>query len=144
MPLPFKSSRIEARIMLDVPDSGVVKTAKSLNWIENGILFSLPINKAYLDIDEAKAITKAFQKLSPVPLPLFVDLHTITGQSSETREYFSSDPVHITTYAAVALFVSNPVARVIANIFMGLVKPAHPTKLFTDYDQALEWLSQYK
>lgn len=130
--------------MLKIPDTGVVRTPKSSHWIENGILFSLPDDKAYLDIDEAKAITSVFQDLSQKPLPLFVDFHTITGQSAETRDYFSSDPVHITTFSAVALFVSNPVARVIANIFIGLVKPQKPTKLFTDYEQAMTWLNQYK
>lgn len=130
--------------MLVIPDAGVIKTPKSSHWIEDGIIFSLPDDKAYLDIEEAKEISKAFQELSSVPLPLFVDFHTITGQASEVREYFSSDPVHLTTYTAVALFVSNPVARVIANIFMGLVKPAKPTKLFTDFDQAMKWLNKYK
>jgi len=130
--------------MLKTPETGVIRSPKSSHWIEDGILFSLPDDRVYLDLNEAKAITKVFQGLSDKPVPLFVDFHTITGQSAETRDYFSSDPIHITTYSAVALYVSNPVARVVANIFIGLVKPEKPTKLFTDFKQAIIWLNQYK
>ena len=93
--------------MLKIPEHGVIKTPKCSNWIEDGILFSLPDDHVYLDLEEAKAITKAFQQLSDTALPLFVDLHTITGQSAETRNYFANDPVHTTTFSAVALYVSN-------------------------------------
>ena len=130
--------------MLKIPEHGVIKTPKCSNWIEDGILFSLPDDHVYLDLEEAKAITKAYQQLSDTALPLFVDLHTITGQSAETRNYFANDPVHTTTFSAVALYVSNPVARVIANTFIGLVKPVKPTWLFNDYDAALVWLNQHK
>ena len=130
--------------MIPIPAQDTVETPGSHNWVEDGILFSICKDRYYLDIAEAKAITGAFKQLSEKPLPLFVDLHTSSGQSSEARTYFSSDPTHIETYTAVALFVSNPVSRVIANVYMGLVKPAKPTRLFTDRAEAVAWLSQHK
>lgn len=130
--------------MLNIPEQGVVQTPGGFHWIDNGIIFSVSKDKNFLDIEEARNITKAFQKLTNKPLPLFVDLNTTSGQSSETRNYFANDALHLETYSAVALFVSNPVAKVVANIYMGLVKPQKPTKLFTDYNNAIEWLDSYK
>lgn len=130
--------------MIEIPAQGTVKCPASYHWVGDGVLFSICNDRAYLDLAEAKAITGAFLQLSQKPLPLFVDLHTCSGQSSEARNYFSSDPGHVATYSAVALFVSNPVAKVIANVYMGLVKPVKPTRLFTDRDEALAWLAQYK
>lgn len=130
--------------MLKIPDQGVVETVGTYHWIDNGILFSLAKDNNYLDIEEARAITKVFQGLSQTPLPLFVDLHTTSGQSSETRNYFATDPAHVATFSAVALFVSNPVAKVVANIYLGLAKPLKPTRLFTNHDEAIDWLNGYK
>jgi len=130
--------------MITIPDQGVVRTPRSKHWVDDGILFSICDEMSYLDFAEAKAITAAFIQLSTKPLPLFVDLNTASGQSSEARKYFASDPDHVATYSAVALFVSNPVAKVIANVYMGLVKPKKPTRLFTDIEEALAWLEQFK
>ena len=131
--------------MYRIPDDGVVSTpGQSKCWIEEGILFSVAFEKIFVDLKEAKEITKAFKQLSDKPMPLFVDLATSAGQSSETRNYFATDPAHLSTFSACALFVSNPVARVIANIYMGLLKPERPTRLFTKYDDAIDWLNQFK
>lgn len=120
-----------------------LETPKSFNWIEDGILHSVAKDKAYLDIEDAIAITRAFQELSPSPIPLLVDLARTTGQSPETRKYFSADPIHISSYSAVALLVSNPVGKVLANFYLGLNKPSKPTRLFTSKEEALKWLQEF-
>ena len=131
--------------MYRIPDEGVVTTpSQSICWLEDGILFGVAADKLYLEIEEARKMTEAFKKLSNKPLPVFVDLATSAGQTPETRKYFATDPAHLSTYNACALYVSNPVARVIANIYMGLMKPSRPTRLFTEYDDAIDWLNQFK
>lgn len=130
--------------MIKVPESGVIETSAAYNWVENGILYSIAKDKAYLDLDAAKEIRAAFYKLTKEPLPLFVDLHTTSGQSSEARDFFSKDPEHIAILKATALYATNPVARVVGNIYMGLVKAEIPVKLFGDYDKAIQWLKQFQ
>ena len=126
------------------PAEPIVKTATSINWIQNGILFSKNTGDEKITLDEAKTITSAFRKLSPVPLPLLVDLAIPKGQTREAREYFAKDPTHLETYTAVGLLISNPISKVLANFFLGLNKPDRPTKLFTNIEEAVLWLSEFK
>jgi hypothetical protein len=55
----------------------------------------------------------------------------------------SSDPEFIQHVSAVGFLVNNPLARMVANFFIGINKPPRPTKLFTDMESAVEWLSTY-
>lgn len=130
--------------MIEIPEKEVIETEKSWNWLNDGILYSVAKEKAYLDLSAAIAIREAFQELVDKPTPLFVDLHLTTGQSTEARNFFSNDPEHISLLTAVALVATNPVARVVGNIYMGLVVPKIPTKLFGNKESALEWLLPYK
>ena len=48
-----------------------------------------------------------------------------------------------TTSVAVALLVGSPLTRVIGMFFMGLNRPATPTRLFTSEPEALAWLRTF-
>lgn len=122
----------------------VVTTRTSSNWIEDGILFSSNNGAFEIDLEEARKITQAFRQLSDQPLPLVVDLGSPKGQTKQARDYFATNPDHISTYSAVALLVSNPIARILANFYLGLNKPDRPTRLFTSVDAAKEWARSFR
>jgi hypothetical protein len=42
----------------------------------------------------------------------------------------------------LALLVDGPVSRMLGNAYMGITKPRHATKLFTEESAALEWLME--
>jgi hypothetical protein len=42
-------------------------------------------------------------------------------------------------FFAVALIVTNPLARAIGSFFLGLTRPPVPTKLFESVDAATSW-----
>ena len=45
---------------------------------------------------------------------------------------------------AMAILVSSPVSRAVANFFISLARPRFPTRLFTDDDAALAWLRGFQ
>jgi hypothetical protein len=45
---------------------------------------------------------------------------------------------------AMAIVTTSPVARMIANLFFGLKPPSYPTKMFANFEEAKEWIKQYK
>lgn len=45
---------------------------------------------------------------------------------------------------ASAMIVTNPMLKMTANFYIMVNRPKNPTKLFTDRESALEWLSQFK
>lgn len=125
-------------------ERGPLRTPTSENWVEDGILFSRNVGVEVIDLEEARLITEAFARLAPGGRPLLVDLASPKGQTRGAREYFAKDPIHTQYYTAVALLVSNPISRVLANFFLGMNKPLRPTRLFTDKAEAIEWLQQFR
>ena len=127
------------------PVEPVARTKNSENWLENGIIVSRNTGNSVIELSEAQELTCAFEKFCAGhgPRPLMVDLATPKGQSRETREYFSNNPRHLATYSAAALLISNPISRVLANFYLGLNRPQRPTRLFTDYHQAMQWLKVF-
>ncbi len=45
-------------------------------------------------------------------------------------------------HIAMAIVTSNPLTRLIANIYISFNKPKCPTKLFMQEDEAMEWLKE--
>jgi hypothetical protein len=72
--------------------------------------------------------------------PVLVDLEGST-LSREARNYYGSAEVR-DRLSGLALLVTNPVARVLANLFIGMKQPVTPTRLFTSEREAIEWLRQ--
>ena len=70
----------------------------------------------------------------------FLILTDITGVRNTTASVRRL-PSHPKTQR-LALLVDVPVSRMLGNAYMGITKPKHATKLFTDADKAIAWLSQ--
>ena len=87
--------------------------------------------------EHAVAIMEQVDRLSGrVPVALLVNVGATQGMDRESRSYFQK----ATSLKATALLVRSPVSRVIANLFIGLNKPAYPIQLFTSEAEAVEWL----
>ena len=43
-----------------------------------------------------------------------------------------------------AVLVGHPVSRVLGNFFLGISRPAYPTRLFTDPAAAIGWLKSLR
>ena len=69
-----------------------------------------------------------------------VVLDSLTSQDSEARRIYAAGMQPSLFYAA-ALIVTNPLARAIGSFFLGLTRPAVPTKLFESVEDATNWVS---
>lgn len=74
--------------------------------------------------------------------PMMVVLNEARGQSREAREFLVSDPSIPRYTSRVALVHSSPVSRVLATVFLRLVRPPVPVRVFSDEEEALAWLRE--
>jgi hypothetical protein len=126
------------------PNSGIHKTTKGKAYInESGILIQtyednieLTYNDAHEDCDLYTEICKSGKR------PVLVDIRNIKSVERKARVYYASD--EMSKYvAAAALIISNPVSRVIGNFYMGLNKTVFPFRLFTNQEEAINWLKSF-
>jgi hypothetical protein len=69
-----------------------------------------------------------------------VVIDSLTSQDSEARRIYAAG-MQPTLFYAAALIVTSPLARAIGSFFLGLTKPAVPTKLFESVDAAIAWVA---
>lgn len=71
--------------------------------------------------------------------PLLIDSRGIKSISREARAHFTTNGRKTNTMA-FAILIDSSVSRVVGNFFLGINKPAVPTKLFTNEKEAVKWL----
>lgn len=74
--------------------------------------------------------------------PLLIDSRGIRSMTREGREYFSTRGRETNT-CAFGIIIKSPISRSVGNFFLGLNKPAVPTRLFDNEQDALKWLKNY-
>lgn len=95
---------------------------------------------AKVTLDDAISIMDQVDRLSGgVPAALLVNVGATQGMERESRSHFQKAG----NLKATALLVGSPVSRVIANLFIGLNRPAYPIQLFTSEAEAVQWLHGY-
>jgi hypothetical protein len=71
---------------------------------------------------------------------VIVVLDSLTSQDSEARRIYAAG-MQPTLFYAAALIVTNPLARAIGSFFLGLTRPAVPTRLFESVEDAAAWVA---
>ncbi len=110
--------------------------------IADGVLVFTYASGVYVDEDIARSVIAAATELAGplAPLPTLVRLEQVKGTSKAARDFFATSPENGALSSRVAMVIGSPIARIVANFFVGLNKTAHPTKLFTDESRAWRWL----
>lgn len=120
----------------------VIVTPIERIWLgQDGILRAVLNPGAHSTIEHARTAVAAFQKLGAgKKRPLLVDLREVGSVTREAREYFAGEASEPLVHAC-ALLVKSAVSRIIGNFFIGLNRSKFfPVKLFTDEEEAVEWL----
>jgi len=73
---------------------------------------------------------------------LLIDFRGMKAQSREVRLFYSGEET-ARVVSAVAMIISSPLSRVIANFFLGIGKPPYPVHMVSDEEAAIQWLTQY-
>ncbi|HLP55785.1 MAG TPA: hypothetical protein VK151_12175 [Fluviicola sp.] len=71
--------------------------------------------------------------------PLLIDSRGIQSISREARSFFTTNGRETNTIA-FAILIDSAVSKVVGNFFLGINKPAVPTRLFLNEKDALNWL----
>ena len=75
--------------------------------------------------------------------PLLIDARGIKSMEREARAFFTTNGRNTNTLA-FGIIIDSSVSKVVGNFFLGINKPIVPTKLFSNEDNAIEWLKQFK
>ena len=94
-------------------------------------------------IEKARELIETIKKITENKTsPLLVDMRQQKSISREARQFYSRKET-MDTVTALALIVGSPISKVMANFYLGLNKPPYPTRLFTNEDEAIDWLKVY-
>ena len=113
----------EVMFDLELEDSGILR----LTW---------PRGARITEADAQRAMDRVNELCGDNRHPMIVDMATTDDVTRGARSVFAK-PCQA---SRIALWGSSPVDRVIANFFIGIMKPPCPTRFFTDETEALEWL----
>lgn len=76
------------------------------------------------------------------PRPCLLDMRAPNTTDRGVREYYASKegagPI-----LAMAVLMPPSMMRVLGNLFLAFTAPIHPTKLFSDEDEAIAWLRKF-
>ena len=130
--------------LIDVAISEVVKTRCFDTFLIDGpICVSVVHLNAEITLDDAMENAEAVKHASEGRVyPMLVDTREIRSIDKDARDFFSMRN-RKGGVNAIAILVASPVSVIVGNFFMGLNKPAVPTKLFRDSAKAIKWLKQY-
>ena len=115
-----------------------------ISWfIQDGILYLDVKETNIFDLNMAKICAKDLQKFTKnTPYPCLMNVLKINGISKEARDYFAKEgDSHI---MANAMLITSPIMKMISNFYIMVNNPRKPTKLFTDKEEAIEWLNHFK
>ncbi len=115
----------------------------ALMWFdEDGILYSVSKKVPQPTIEEAKNVMKDFLILTGgKKVCMLSDNTNATPMNKEMRDYYAE--VIPQVLKAVAIISRSAVGKMTANVFFSINKQPYPVKLFTDENEAKEWLKQY-
>jgi hypothetical protein len=120
------------------------KETKYVNmFIENGIFQCYFKEIETLDLAVAKAsVEDRLAFFDKKNYPCLFDITKVKQTTKEARDYMANEGNDL--ILASAMLINLPVLKMMANFYIMVNKPKNPTRMFTDKESALEWLSQFK
>lgn len=111
-------------------------------WIEGGVVYFVYKANSVVNFEAAKQIVAdriKFQR--EINYPVYCDIRGMKSADKDARNYLAKEGSSYTK--GVAVMVDSPMSKIIGNIYLGLNKPTTPTRLFTDKNEAVEFLKQF-
>jgi len=95
--------------------------------------------KENIDIEAAKQIIAASTALTGTEIHCnFVDSTELLFMTNEARNYFGQQDK--STVLAIAVLIKSKIQESIGNFYLKFSRPKIPTKLFTNEEEAHQWL----
>jgi len=95
------------------------------------------------EVEDAIEIDQAFIKITNnQPFCVVVDgRNRYSIISNDARDFFANDPAILPIRTKIAIVVYHMPTRMIVNFFVKFNLPKTSTKVFNDYNKAIDWLS---
>lgn len=90
-------------------------------------------------VENSAVVTSFFKDKK---FPILIDARNIKSMSYEARHHFSAHGRETKTNA-FGIIIGSSISRVLGNFYLGINKPAVPTKLFDNESDATQWLRQF-
>lgn len=110
-------------------------------WFEEGILCGA-YKVENVDLESARKATR--ERLGYVDDKAYlnlVDYRKVRKTDKQARDFLASE-TPTQGIKAMAVIIDSTIGRVIYNFFIGLNRPPYPMQIFTDPEQAKNWLKQ--
>ena len=113
-------------------------------WLEEGILHSVVhLPSADYTLEDIRSDFTLYREAAGgQKRPLFIDIRKVKSADREARNFGASAEA-AQVISAQAILIDSAVTKMIGNFFLNVSKPPFPTRMFTDQDEALDWLRQY-
>ncbi len=121
-----------------------VSSASGITWLDDsGIVIAVGANHAIHTLEHAIENHKIIAELAGgIRRPFLIDMTDVKAMSHAARDYYAG-PEPPKAITAVAILTTSSIGKMVANLFLSLTKPVLPTKMFTDFEEAKNWLMQF-
>ncbi len=107
---------------------------------DDGIVHFVCAAGAQLDETNTRELFSCYREVAGEGrLLVLSDIRGLRSSTSGSRA-LATTPEATQLHAAAAVIVGNGITRMMRNLFIGMNRPAYPTRLFTDLDSAVAWL----
>jgi hypothetical protein len=95
-------------------------------------------------IEDVKENVKAFGELTGnEKVPVLIIGGSFSSLDDQTREFMATEE-SLKYSKAEAFLITSLAQKILINFYIKFNKPLVPTRVFTDKEEAIEWLMQYK
>lgn len=113
-------------------------------WLEDGIIHSSYKPNLVINLEIAKQMVKERLKISDgIARPMFIDISNLVSIDLEAREYLSGGDA-VKFVSAGAIYSTSPISKFQGKLFVDVNQPEATAKIFSNKEEAIEWLQQYK
>ena len=122
-------------------ESKIINNKVELIKRDDQIYIYKAINKCSLDLETVKAMTQAGDEWNGTELCAnLIDIRDMLFTDSKARDYGAKQfREHV---AGQAILTDSRISSSFANLFLKFSKPKVPTRLFTNEEEAIDWLKK--
>jgi hypothetical protein len=134
--------------MIEIPDkTSIIQLSRSEAWLdEEGILYSVPRPDAesgtISEEDIHGDVTKIKEMIGEKKVGIILEINPVTPIPSKVQRDLIAKQLDALTIA-LGIITGSPLTKMVANLYFGFKPPEYPVKMFTEVEEAKNWIRQY-
>ena len=125
-----------------IKESRVVGIAE-VNYGHDGIMYVNVVENQDDQVAAQKLVSTAIGEMTEgKKVPMLVEYQVVILPTLESREYWAQEESSPYTLAEAFVMRWLPM-KLIGNFYLNFNKPPRPTRIFSDRDEAVEWLKTF-